>query len=211
MKLLLLSVVLLFALATLALATPANVGDNFQGTDFDNFSYPYRFSWGKNIRVALKNGKYEYDLPIGRGWFTLKGTYVRDITGDNRPEAIVVLWHISCGASCDGGAALIYIYSFSNRRLKQLWQYETGSLAYGCGLKSFTARRTELRLELFARCSKTNRALNETSSTGKFQVAGVTRVTFSSNGTRFIARKRQFFSSAERSVKNYEPEIKIEP
>jgi hypothetical protein len=132
--LLLVSSVLWVAPPTLGTAKAKLVADNFHGIDFNNYTYPYRFSWGRNVRFALKNSKYEYDLKMERGWFSLKHVYVADVTGDNRPEAIVMLWHVACGVSCDGGSALFYIFSFQNRALKPLWQYETGSLAYGCGL-----------------------------------------------------------------------------
>lgn len=187
-----------------------HVADQFHGIDFSNRSLPYRFSWGKQIQLALKNGNYEYDFQNERGWFRLENVYVTDVGGDKRPEAIVMLWHVACGVSCDGGSALFYIYSFDRGRLKPVWTYETGNLAYGCGLKSFSANRSALTVELFSWCSKQNRVLNET-LTGKFQVKGTTRVTFKSNGVRFVARKRDFFPSAERSVINYEPQIHVGP
>ena len=204
--LLLVSAVLLVAPPTLGTAKARLVADSFHGVDFNNYTYPYRFSWGRNVRVALKNGKYEYDLKMERGWFSLAHVYVADVTGDNRPEAIVMLWHVACGVSCDGGSALFYIYSFQNRALKPLWQYETGSLAYGCGLKSFAAKGTTLTIELFGRCSQRNQT---TSVTGKFQVKDATRVTFQSDRTRFVVRKRKFLSLPEQSVLNYEPQITV--
>ena len=188
---------------------PTLVVDNFHEIDFKNFSYPYTFWNGRKVRVALKNGEHEYDIKTDRGWFRLSQVYGTDVTGDKRPEAIVMLWHVSCGASCDGGSALFYIYRFENQKLKLLWEYETGSLAYGCGLKSFTAKGTTLTVEQFGRCSRRNRNLSESSLTGKFQVKGVTRITLRSNRSRFVTSKREFFSSSERSVLNYEPEINI--
>jgi hypothetical protein len=199
------------ALLLIGLTLPQLVAENFHGIDFKNFSYPYRFWNGRNAHVPLKTGEHEYDIKTDRGWFRLSHVYLTDVTGDNRPEAIVMLWHVSCGASCDGGSALFYIYRFQNHRLKLLWQYETGSLAYGCGLKSFAAKGTTLTVEQFGRCTRRNRNLNETSLTGKFQVDGVTRITLKSNGSRFVAHKRKFFSTPERSVLNYEPQIDIAP
>jgi hypothetical protein len=204
--LLLVSTVLWDAPPTLATAKPKLVADNFHGIDFNNYTYPYRFSWRRKVRVALKSGEYEYGLKMERGWFRLAHVYIADVTGDNRPEAIVMLWHVACGVSCDGGSALFYIYSFQNRALKPLWQYETGSLGYGCGLKSFAANPTTLTVELFGRCSQRNQT---TSVTGKFQIKDATRVTFKSNGTQFIVRKRKFLSCPERSVLNYEPQINV--
>jgi hypothetical protein len=193
----------------LIMLTLSQLAADFHGTDFNNFSYPYRFWNGRNVHVPLQHGEHTYDLQFDHGFFRLAHFYVTDVTGDGRPEAIVVLWHSSCGASCDGGSALFYIYRFQNRKLKLVWRYETGSLAYGCGLKSFTAKGTTLTIEQFGRCTGRNRNLNETSLTRKFQVAGVTRITLKSNGSRFVIRKRQSFSSPERSVLNYEPQFDI--
>ena len=204
--LLLVSSVLWVGPPTLETAKAKLVADNFHGIDFNNYTFPYRFSWGRNERVALTNGKYEYDLKMERGWFRLAHVYVADVTGDNSPEAIVMLWHVACGVSCDGGAMLFYIYSFQNHTLKPLWQYETGSLAYGCGLKSFAAKGTTITLELFGRCTQRNRT---SSVTGKFQVKDATRVTLRSNSARFVVRERKFLSFPEKSVLNYEPQITV--
>jgi len=204
MKLLLLLLLLFFASAD----GRANVDDNFHGIDFKNHVYPYRFSWGKHkqINVRLTNGRYEYDFRDERGWFDFSHVYTADVAGDRRPEAIIMLWHVACGVSCDGGSALFYIYSFDNHRLTPVWQHETGSLADGCGLKSFTANHRTLTLELFGRCSQGKRI---NSSTGKSRIKDLTSVTLKTNGSRFVVRKRQFFSVPERSVQNYEPEIHI--
>lgn len=208
MKLLVLLLLLLFSPAVHPLASRANVADDIHRIDFKNRSYPYQFSWGKRVHIPLKDGRYEYDFRIERGWFELSNVYITDLTNDRRPEVVVMLWHVACGVSCDGGSAIFYIYSFNNQRLKPLWQYETGDLAYGCGLKSFAANRGSLTLELFGRCSQSNRTA---SSTGKFHVKDLTRLTLKSNGTRFVVRKRQFFSVPERSVLNYKPQISVAP
>jgi hypothetical protein len=207
-KLLVLPFLFLFSAAVHSPVTRAKETNDFHGIDFGNRAYPYRFSWGKRIRVLLKSGRYEYDLRPEQGWFTLSAVYVADVAGDKRSEAIVMLSHVACGVSCDGGSALFYIYSFENHQLKPRWQYETGDLAYGCGLKSFSARRGTLIVELFGRCSQRNRTA---SSTRKFQIRDLTRLTFKSNGTRFVVRKRQFFSVPERSVSNYKPQINVAP
>jgi hypothetical protein len=181
------------------------VPDKFKRVDFKNFSYPYKFSFGKKWKLVLKNGESEYDFENDRGWFNLSDVYFIDLTNDRVPEALVMIWHVSCGASCDGGAALFYVYSFDNHKLQSLWQYETGSLAYGCGLKSFTAKGAKIVLELFGRCANDK----DQSSSGKFQVEDITRVTFGAHGRRLRARKREFFPSPTRDVRNYRPEIFI--
>jgi hypothetical protein len=206
MKLLVLPLVLLFANGVTSIAASANVADDFHGIDFKNFSYPYRLSSGKHVNFHLKNGQYEYDYPGARGLVELHHIYITNLINDREPEAVVMLLHATCGASCDGGSALFYVYSFRNRRLIPFWQYETGSFGYGCGLKSFSAKRGTLTLELFGRCSRHNQT---DSSPGKFLVKDMTRITFKSTGRGFVLRKRQFFSSPERDVRNYEPEFDI--
>jgi hypothetical protein len=181
------------------------VPEDFKQIDFKNFSYPYKFSYGRKINIALKNGEYEYDIANDRGWFSLSDAYYVDLTDDGSPEAIVILWHVSCGASCDGGAGLFYIYTAHQNKLKSLWQYETGSLAYGCGLKSFTVKNRKMTMELFGRCfDETEESLG-----GKFQVRDTTRLIFGFNGRKFVEEEKEIISAPERSVLNYQPEISI--
>jgi len=187
--------------------SPTVVPDAFKQIDFRNHSYPYKFSFGKRVEVALKGGEYEYDFKDERGSFKLANVYFADLTGDSRPEAIVMLWHVSCGVSCDGGAAHFYVYSVNKHKLKSLWRYETGSLAYGCGLKSFSVNGAKITVELFGRCISGNEAA---SGSGKFQLKDITRLTFESNGSRIVARKRSLVPTPERSVLNYEPQISIQ-
>ena len=208
MKLLVMPLLFLFSAAVHPFTPPANVADDFHGIDFRNLSYPYRLSSGKHVNFHLKNGQYEYDLRKERGLVEFRHVYITHPTKHRGPEAIVMLLHATCGASCDGGSALFYIYSFRKGRLIPVWQYETGSFGYGCGLKSLSTRRETLMLELFGRCSRGNQTV---SSTGKFLVRDLTRITFKSNGTRFFVIKREFFSSPERDVRNYEPDINVAP
>jgi hypothetical protein len=192
-------------LASLNHGKPSTAND-FKNIDFRNFSYPYKFSWGKRMNVSLKDGKFEYNLKHESGWFQFSNVYSVDLTNDGRPEALVILSHVGCGVSCDGGTKLFYVYSSENQKLKPLWQYETGSLAYGCGLKSFSAEDKKLVVELFGRCS---RRQESTSSTGKFHVKDITRITFGSKGGKIVTLSRTFISTPERSVLNYESQINI--
>jgi|SRR5678815_337649 len=125
------------------------VPENFSKVDFKNFTYGvYSVSVGKPVSLTLNDGKMWDDS----GWFNLEDVYYQDVTGDGSPEAIVRLLHLRCSGSCDGGADLFYIYSKRNGRLKNIWQYETGSFAYGCDLKSFTLSGKQVVLELTNGC-----------------------------------------------------------
>ena len=179
--------------------------EDFKHIDFKNYSYPYKFSYGRKLNITLKNGEHEYDFRDDRGWFNLSDVYYVDLTNDGSPEAIVILWHVSCGGSCDGGAALFYIYTAHQNKLKSVWQYETGSLAYGGGLKSFTVKDRKITMELFGRHFD---GTGE-SSGGKFQAKDTTRLIFGFNGRKFVEEKKELISVPERSVLNYEPEISI--
>jgi hypothetical protein len=182
------------------------VPEKFKYVDFKNLSYRYRLLYGRRIGVTLKDGEYEYDFRDDRGWFNLSDVYYADVTSDGNPEAIVMLWHVSCGVSCDGGAALFYVYTARMNKLKMVWQYETGSLAYGCGLKSFAVKNRNVIIELFGRCSDPRK---EFPGRGKFQVEDTTRSIFRFNGRHFVEGKREFISAPERSVLNYKSEIRI--
>lgn len=187
--------------------------DDFKQIDFKNFSYPYKFSYGekKKINVSLKDGEYEFDfLNDGgdRGWFSFKDAYYVDLTSDGKQEAIIILWHVSCGyGSCDGGAGLFYIYTIRQNKLKSLWQFETGSLAYGCGLKSFTVKDGKITMELFR--SYIDETSKQNESGKKFYAEDTTRIVFGFNGKKFVEEKKEFIDVPERSVLNYRPEISI--
>jgi hypothetical protein len=180
--------------------------EDFKQIDFKNYSYPYKFSYARKLNFTLKDGENEYDFKDDRGWFSLSDVYYVDLTGDGNPEAIVILWHVSCGVSCDGGAGLFYVYTIKQGKLKSIWQYETGSLAYGCGLKSFIVKNGKITMELFGKCFDEE---NKPAAVVKFLVKGVSRFTFSFNGRKFVEERKEFIPTSERDVKNFKPEISI--
>lgn len=189
-----------------------SVPHQFKQFDFKNRSYGrYRFSWGKPIDLKLRDGRYEYDFHLEHGWFDLgkksEGLYFTDLTNDKHPEALIILSHVSCGVSCDGGAALIYVYMSKANRMEEIWKWETGTMAYGCGLRSITVKNGKISLELFGRCSGTK---PENTGSGKFKVADTTQLTFRFNGKRFVRSAVRFISVPEREVKNYKTEVAIE-
>lgn len=186
-----------------------SVPGRWASVDFKHHSYgPYRFYGGRKINLTLKNGEYEYDFdPSDRGWFSLRDVYYVDVTGDQIPDAIVDLGHVECGGSCDGGANLFFIYSINAEgELKKLFQYETGSYAYGCGLKSLTLSGTEVRMELFGRCPRP--AMNYPGP-GKFMVQDRTQLSFRYVGNGFRATETRFVTSDLTDVTTHKPEVHI--
>jgi len=177
--------------------------ENFKQVDFKNYSYgSYTYSDMKTLKLTLKDG--ELEVPDELSSFTLKDVYYKDVTGDGKAEAIVMLSHVQCGASCDGGSNLLFIYTVRGGKLKNLWKYETGSYAYGCALKSLTAAGREIVLELFGRCPTP--AVEYPSST-KFLVADLTFKLWEFKDGHFSQKLIQYFDSSETNTKNYEPAI----
>jgi hypothetical protein len=178
--------------------------EHFEQIDFRNHSYgPYRSPDGTKLYLNLEQG--EYQLPNHSGWFALKDVYYTDMTGDGKEEAIVWLYHVKCGAGCDGGANAFLIYSERNGKLIPIWQYETGSYETGCGLQSFTAGGTQVVVELFGRCPDFGHRPSPT----KFIVKDLTFIVFEFDGRRFAQKSIEYFDSSSTDVKNYEPGIRI--
>ena len=180
----------------------------FAHIDFENYSYGSHRLWsGKKIILRLKNGELDYNYRFeDAGWFNFEDVYYADVTGDGAPEALVLLSHVGCGASCDGGAALFYIYSARKNKLHRIWKYGTGSLAYGCGLKSFSLDKKEIALEVFGRCTK---EATESPGSGKFLIADLTRLVFQYNGRRIVRTGLKFLPTPTTDVKNYKRKIRI--
>ncbi len=176
---------------------------NFSDVDFQNFSYGvYSSPELKPLSLTLTDGKMWDDS----GWFNLQDVYYKDVTGDGSPEAIVRLLHLRCHGSCDGGADLFYIYSRRNGQLKSIWRYETGSYAYGCGLKAITFGDKEIAVELFGRCS-TQAMISP--GPAKYLVEDLTSTTFGFDGRQFTTKSMKYIPESLSNVKNWEPQIWI--
>ena len=183
------------------------VSPNFAHVDFQNRSYgQYSTSSGDRINLNLINGDYKYSDGDGREWFELSDIYFTDVTGDETPEAIVNLLHVQCGASCDGGSDLFIVYRTHDSSLKEIWRFETGSYAYGCGLKSLTIMKKQLTVQMFGKCLQPEL---EYSGPGKFLIAHTTLSNFRLSRGRFVKTDTEFFFAAVRDLRNYHPQIHI--
>ena len=183
------------------------VPSNFAHVDFSNRSYGLYRTFSKvNISLNLINGDYDYSNGDGGQWFRLQDVYFTDVTGDDSPEAIVSLWHVQCGASCDGGSALFLVYRTHGESLKEIWRFETGSDADGCGLKSLTIMRNQFTVQMFGKCPNPQTGY---SGLGKFLVGDTTLSNFRLSGGRFVKRETEIFFAPVRDVKNYQAQIHI--
>lgn len=183
----------------------------FKNVDFKNLSY--RINTGRQT-VHLKNGHVEFyrHKTLGNAWFDFENVYFRDVTGDNKPGALVFLSQVLCGGSCDGGAFLIYVYAIIQKQLRLLWKIETGDLAYGCGLKAFTLERDIITIEVFGNCRNNDLSLvpsRNFESSGKFIFPVISRFAFRLRNGSLREVGRKVFPWPTGDAKNYKAEIKI--
>lgn len=189
--------------------TPAE----FSNIDFSNLSYPVSRERGS---IRLKNGKYQYDdeKSSSHDSFELVDVDYADINGDGKKEAVVRLFRVSCGASCDGGSQLFYFYSIREKNLSLLTRIETGSLGYGCGLKSLIVNKQQLTLEVFKKCKLTGTTIEPTSDAddeggGKFVAKDITRFLFRLDGRKLALEKREVFPNESEDIRNYGSTVSI--
>lgn len=183
------------------------VPDNFAGVDFGNWQYGrYKFG-GRDLDITLAHGRCELGKEKGGETFSLIGVVYTDLTGDGKPEAIVNLSHVQCGGSCDGGSDLFFIYQSSDKGLRTIWEYETGSMAYGCGLKSVTITNKQIVVEMFGQCWG---PVSSFTTSGKFMVRDVTRSVFHFNGKRFVKSSTEVTAAPVRDLRSYTPELHIQ-
>lgn len=183
----------------------------YKEIDFKSFSYQTSF---RRKPIQLKNGTVEFEDKehTGGDTFDFQAVDFIDLTGDGKRDATVQLSRLSCGVSCDGGSALYYIYSIHQKELKLLWRVETGSLAYGCGLKSLDIKNQKIILETFRDCQIKGAVLDnkfDPQEMTKFDAKKYTRLIFDFNGRTFVPESREVFPYTEGSVMNYQAEINI--
>lgn len=184
------------------------VPENFAQIDFRNWRYGrYRFG-GAKLDLILTAGEQVIPHEEGGGeTFSLKDVLYADVTGDGKQEAIVNLSHVQCGGSCDGGSNLFYVYQSSKKGLRKIWEYETGGMAYGCGMKSITVLKKMIVLEMFGHCWA---PASSFAGSGKFMVRDVTQSVFVFNGKRFLQHRMGITASPAQDVKNYTPTVHIQ-
>lgn len=183
----------------------------YRSIDFKNLSYQTSF---RKQPIQLKEGIVEYEDKEHTGGdnFDFQAVDFIDLTGDGEKEAVVQLSRFSCGASCDGGSELYYIYSAHQKKLKLIWRIETGSLAYGCGTKSFATQNQQIILETFRDCQIKGAVLDnefDPQEMTKFDAKKYTRLIFGFNGQTFVPESREVFLYSEGSVMNHRAKINI--
>jgi hypothetical protein len=103
---------------------------------------------------------------------------------------------------------LFYFYAIRRGRLTLLQRLSTGSLAYGCGLKSFTLGKEVLTIEVFRECSYSGGTFISKQQPGKFEAHEFTRFTFDVVRGKFAPKKREVLPYAGETL-NYRPDVRI--
>jgi hypothetical protein len=180
---------------------------SFRNTNFMTRNYgPYEYSDGTNRDLVLVDGKARNFENSREQWFDLNDILFTDLTGDGRPEAIVLLTHLECGQRCDdGGKSLVYVYS-QDYRLQEIFKYESGSGRDGCSLKSINVANKQLTLELFDRCPKPAADYTDYVDRKSYYI---TRVEYFFNGKQLVPLRTQYHSLPDRKEISYGVEINI--
>lgn len=190
-----------------------NVPDKLKNTDFKNFTYQTN-GYGT---IRLKDGDFQTEEgknpSQGNLTVELNDVYYSDLTGDGVKEAVVKLFAVGCGGSCDGGAELFFVYTIRQQNLSLLWQLESGSKADKCSLKSFTIKEKHISFETFGKCDIKDKRLVRNGeldmSLNKFSSKGASHYVFGFNGRQIVQKEKTFQDTPERSALNYQTEINI--
>lgn len=176
----------------------------FKDVDFENFKFP---------SVKLKDGEFE-EINVDQmngATYRLGEVFYVDLTGDIKKEAIVILWALSCGGSCDGGSETTYFYSSQNGKAKLLDFIQTGSRSSGCFIKSFAIKNKKLSIEQFGTCIKNSDYDENIVNSCKFCVKDLTRSVYVFNNQSKLVREFvEEIKTPETNVMNYFAEISIE-
>jgi hypothetical protein len=86
--------------------------------------------------------------------FSLNDVYYVDLDANETEESVVLMTEVGCGASCDGGAMVIYVYSTKANNPSLRGKIELGSRSSGCSLKSLAIEKSKFEIVQFGRCTK---------------------------------------------------------
>lgn len=111
--------------------------------DFANFEYPL----AKNVRITLRNGKYEGNAQLEDYPVTLSHLAYGDVTRDGSEDAVVVVFENVRGSAIP---YYVFIYSIVDGSPELLWSFETGDRADG-GLRQVYAESGNLLIELYGK------------------------------------------------------------
>jgi len=178
------------------------VPDEFIKIDFKNFKYPY---------ARLKNGEYIEERKNRSGGITYSfdDVFFVNLNDDKKKEAVVMLYAVSCGGSCDGGKSIVHFYSSEKSKPKLVDWIELGSRSNGCSLKSLKIIEKKIFIEQFGRCSRTPRYEENRVYSCKFCVKDLTSSVYIIKNSELFREASEEIETSETNVMNYFAEISI--
>jgi hypothetical protein len=197
-----------------ALETPTKAfripSPEFENVDFRNHAYPYTDDGTDQILVKLRDGHFE-DEQTRDGWFDFEDVFYTDLTGDGKKEAIVFLYHVACGGSCDGGAFNLFVFDPTGN-LDKPSVIELGSTGYGCAARTIKLVRDKIVMDLFGDCALEDGYLkptDESQGMSKFRIKDTTHLVLAYHGG-FAQESRYVTKVPERSVLNFQYLVGVE-
>lgn len=179
------------------------VPEEFKNVGWDNFKFP---------KFRLKDGEYEeiYKKHPGGTSYILGEVFYLDLIGDAKKEAVVFVWKVSCGVSCDGGSKTIYFYFLRTGKPALLDSLETGCRSCGCFIKSFKIENKKIHLEQFGNCRKDSLRDDSSGYVCKFCAKNITKSVYSFNQKATLVRNSvEIVETPVHNVINYETEMII--
>lgn len=178
------------------------VSDEFIKVDFKNFKYPH---------ARLKNGEYveKRKNSAGGTTYSFDDVFFIDLNGDKKKEAVVMLYAVSCGGSCDGGRSIVHIYSPEKGKAKLIDILEMGSRSSGCSLKTFSIKEQKIFIEQFGRCKKNSKYEENRPNSCKFCSKDLTRSVCSIKNSELIRESVEEIETPVINIMNYFAEISI--
>ena len=156
-----------------------NTNGKIRRVDFCNFRFPGFY----DKQIALKDGRQEITRDYGGTIYTLHDSWLIDLTGDGREEALVSIEDYS-GAGSSGVSYNYYVYTMQSGRLLLLWRVTTGSEGLA-GLKDFRLDGKNLVFEVFGDSSLIGREITGGGRGGECCPEEFSRITIAWKRGRF--------------------------
>lgn len=177
----------------------------FKNIDFSNFTYPGHYK--------IKDGTVEIPNKPGEGLggvtVSLAGEYYLNLDAGARQEAVILLFNLGCGASCDGGQYLINFYRSVKGRARLSGTIPTGCLSCGCSLKSLIIKNRQVTVEQFGNCTKKQDSDVNAHFDCKFCNRGLTKSVYVFQNSKLVRISVELIDHPVTDLINFMPLISI--
>jgi len=182
---------------------PVSVPIDLSTVDFKNFTFP---EINGEKAFTLKNGRIE--RKAGTPGYTLRKTYLFDLTGDDNDEAISHIHADGCDFGCES-SNFFYIYTPVGNEAQLLWKIAIGGDTLG-GLKAANFNLNEIVLETFGDCTNKNGVIKPIVDIKKnpgLKTKNYTRFVFKRDGLKYLETERDVLPLGIENLEDYRPQI----